>query len=85
DLAVADLTKAQKIKPEKPDNWSARSNIYFAMGEYDKAVADVTNAIKIAPGNLRLYGARAQIYRKMGKIDLAKRDEVKAKTGDLDF
>ena len=80
--AVADFTKAIKLKPNEPEAYYNRAAVRFAKREYAKAIPDYDKYIKLNPAN-SAYLADGYINRGIahfytGSHDAAIRDLTKA-------
>ena len=71
DKAIADLTEAIRLEPEKASRYLSRGLSHAENGDHDKAIADLTEAIRLEPKNILAHSCRAKAYRALG-------DEVKA-------
>lgn len=50
--------------------YTARGNVYYTLGEFDKAIKDYTSAINHNPEEIERYISRAVCYMKQEKYDL---------------
>jgi tetratricopeptide (TPR) repeat protein len=71
DLAIIDLNKAIKLKPDEAVAYLNRGIIYAKKIQYDLALADCNTAIKIDSHLINAYFVRAIVHRNKGEIDHA--------------
>ena len=70
--AIADYTRVIALKPQDPDGWNSRGNLYHNLGEYDKAIADYTQCIPLSPPGYGTYWSNRGIsYSEKGDLDAA--------------
>jgi len=78
DQALADFTRAVKLKPDYAAAYIYRGLVYVSKANPDQAMADYNKAIEIDPGNAEAYYARGLIYSGRSEIDKAVSDFDKA-------
>jgi len=79
DKAIAEFTKAIQLKPNKPEYYRNRGDVYSIWkNDYDKAIADYTQAIRLEPNSSHNYSNRADAYLKKKDYDKAIADYDKA-------
>jgi len=62
DGAIADCTKAVKLKPDYGDAYCGRGNARGDKGDLDGAIADFSKAIEVNPRYYRAYCARGCLH-----------------------
>lgn len=70
NLALGEYDKAIELNPKNALAYSARSNVYWQMGDLDKAIEDLSMSIQLYP-NAPTYMMRAHRYEKKGEIEKA--------------
>ncbi|MGB3480328.1 MAG: tetratricopeptide repeat protein [bacterium] len=78
ESAIADFSKALKIRPGYADCYLRRGNVYFTKGLYDTAVYDFGRAIEIDPYFATAYYNRGVVYLKIGEHNKAISDFTRA-------
>jgi tetratricopeptide (TPR) repeat protein len=75
EQSLADYTRMIALKPQDPDGWNSRGNLYHELGEYDKAIADYSQCIPLSPEGYGTYWSNRGIscYEK-GDLDAALAD-----------
>jgi tetratricopeptide (TPR) repeat protein len=71
DLAIDNFNRANRLKPDFPNNLSNRAHAYITKGEFDKAAADVDRAIGLDPEHYLARNNRCEIYYKTNQFDRA--------------
>jgi tetratricopeptide (TPR) repeat protein len=66
---IADYTAALKLDPNFVRALSARGNVYYREGDYDRALKDIDSAIAEEPKDANLYLQKANILRAQGRRD----------------
>lgn len=56
------ITKAIESKPENPEYYNNRGNIYFEMSDLDNAIKDYELALSLDPENYEAYTNKANVY-----------------------
>lgn len=77
--AFADYSRAIKVKPELPEAYVGRGNIYFLAGKYDLAIKDYTRALDLNIS--RDYIAHfnlGMVYENTGKFESAEENYRRA-------
>jgi tetratricopeptide (TPR) repeat protein len=69
--ALADLTKAIRLKPNYAEAYSRRSGTLVDIGNYQEAVKDCTKAIKLNPRYANAYYNCGVSYRQLSDIPAA--------------
>jgi tetratricopeptide (TPR) repeat protein len=72
--ALADLTKAIRLKPNYAEAYSRRSGTLVDIGNYQAAVKDCTKAIKLNPRYANAYYNCGVSYRQLSDIPAAIKD-----------
>jgi len=78
DTAIADFTKAIKLKPDDAKAYNNRGLAYDEKGLYDQAIADYTEAIKLKQDVAVAYNNRGLAYSGTMLYDQAVADYTKA-------
>ncbi len=78
DEAIAEFSKAIKIKPNLASAYINRGSAYRQEGNFYQAVLDFSEAIKIFPNYVRAYYCRGNVYSTKENYDLAIADYNKA-------
>jgi len=65
--AIADLSRAIKLRPDLAEAYANRGNVYYDKGEYDPAITDYGRAIRLKPDYSLPYHGRGFVYKKSGK------------------
>ncbi len=76
--AIADYTKAIKIKPNYEKAYRHRGIAYYAQGNITQAISDYNKAIEINPKDLGAYYNRGIAYQKQGNSAQAFSDYIKS-------
>ncbi len=71
DLAAQYFTKALALQPNDSLSYSARSNVFLQLGQYQKALKDAEKAISLNRLDPLNYYRRAAALEKIGKYDQA--------------
>ncbi len=71
EAAVADLSKAIALAPDKPEYHLERANAYWAGGHGDLALPDFDRAVELAPDS-------AEIRLRRAEFEFGKKDEAAA-------
>jgi protein O-mannosyl-transferase len=71
DLAMADLEKSLRIKPDEADALHTRGALFFKQKNFDRAFADFDRSIVIRPWRTDYYKNRCVAYRIVGRLDKA--------------
>lgn len=74
DDALADLSRAIKIKGSYSILYYARGGVFGEKGETDKAIIDYSQAIKMSPNIAEVYNDRGNAYRQKGDYKTALAD-----------
>ena len=85
EKAVMHYTRAIRLKPDIPEGYNNRGNVYYDKGDVDKAIKDYNKAIEYNPDDALLYNNRGSVYFDEGSIDKAIEDWNKAVELDPDF
>ncbi len=72
--AIADLTQALRLQPDRVELYTLRSTIYQVNSDYPKALADINQAIGLSPQDLDLYLQRQKIHIVLGDTNAEKAD-----------
>ena len=78
DEAIAEFSKAIKIKPDLAAAYMNRGAAYQQKGNFYQAVLDFSDAIKIVPRYAKAYSWRGYVYSRKENYDLAITDYNKA-------
>ncbi|MGI9404014.1 MAG: tetratricopeptide repeat protein [Hyphomicrobium sp.] len=78
DRAIADFTKAIKIKPRYAAAYNNRAWTYFRRGEPDLGLPDAERAVELLPDNAVYLDTRGQIYAALGRREEAIADLKRA-------
>jgi len=78
DEALADLTRAIELDPERVSAISGRGAVYREMERYDEALADFTRAMELDPAVVWISGRRGETYRRMERYEEALADFTRA-------
>ncbi len=78
DRAIADYTRAIRIRPNYADAYTNRGIWYRRKGLHDKAIADYTRALKIKPKDADIYNNRGVAYKNMRQYGKAIADYTRA-------
>lgn len=78
DRAIADYTKAIRLKPDDPAFYVNRGNVYDGKGQHDRAIADYNVAIRLQPDLAVTYYNRGIAYAEQGKYARAITDFTEA-------
>ena len=78
DKAIADYTRAIKVKPDDAKAYFGRGLGYKANGALDKALADLSKVIELNPEFAPAYEKRSVIYEGRGQDAEAEADRLKA-------
>jgi len=68
DAAIADLSRAIKLKPDYHDAYNFRGNMKAAKGDLEGAADDYSKAIELSTATAAYYGNRASVLKKKGDI-----------------
>lgn len=69
--AMKDLSVAIKIKPDEPQLYDGRAQIYFEQGKYDLADADYRKMVELKPGDVMGYMGLGRNALRQNKYDEA--------------
>jgi len=72
------INAAIKIKPNLPDGYIIRGNVYSDKGDNDHAIADFTTALRIKPDKHEALFNRGNVYASKGDYDRAIEDYTAA-------
>ncbi len=64
---IDQLTKRIENDPDSAGSYTARANVYQAIGDFESALADLDTAIALDPRNRRALLARASLHEQMGE------------------
>jgi WD40 repeat protein/serine/threonine protein kinase/tetratricopeptide (TPR) repeat protein len=67
DRALAEATRAVKLRPDDPGARQARAEIYLGMKKWDEALRDYTELVKLQPDGGDLLTLRGNLYARCGK------------------
>ena len=82
DKALADLTQAIKLHPDRAEVYIRRGDIYLQRRDLDAAISDYTQAIRLKSDDISIYQAylyRGMAYTLKGDMKRAEADRAKAK------
>jgi tetratricopeptide (TPR) repeat protein len=77
--AVADYTKAIKLKPDYAEIYDTRGNAKGRLKDYQRAIADYAKAISLMPDYAEAYSHRGIAYLGLGLRNNAMADFMKVK------
>jgi tetratricopeptide (TPR) repeat protein len=66
DLALADLSKALRLRPGDVNSYLARGGVFYALGKYGEAIADYTEAIRLRPADSGTHYRRGMVRYNSG-------------------
>ena len=72
--AINHYTKAIKLKPDFPEAYYNRGNVYAEKGDFDSAIKDFDTAIQLKPDHAAAYNNRGLTYKEKGDFDTAIKD-----------
>jgi tetratricopeptide (TPR) repeat protein len=78
DQAIADLTEAIRLDPDRAEFYVHRGQIWFQTGRPDDAVSDFTEAIRRDPTSAMTYALRAAVWQNAKDFDKAILDLTEA-------
>lgn len=78
DRAIADYTRAIKLKADFAEAYSNRGLAYAKSGRYDAAIPDFTRSIELRPGHAMTYLKRGNAHFDKGDLDEAIADWSRA-------
>lgn len=78
DRAIAEYTKAIKLKPNYVEAYRNRGTAYYHKGDYVSAIKDYTEAIDLRPNYAEAYYDRGTAYYRKGNYDRAIAEYIKA-------
>jgi tetratricopeptide (TPR) repeat protein len=78
DQAIADLTAAIRLNPNRAEFYVHRGTIWFQTGRPDDAVSDFTEAIRRDPTSAMTYALRAAVWQNAKDFDKAILDLTEA-------
>ena len=67
DKALADFSRALKLRPELADVLRSRGETYRLLERYDEALADLTRSLELEPDNEFALSVRGATYRRLGR------------------
>jgi hypothetical protein len=76
--AISYCTEAIRLKPDYPEAYLERGNLYSDHGNHDKAISDFTEAIRRYPTFAEAYFHRGVVYSRQGDHDKAISDFTEA-------
>lgn len=86
ELAIADYTKAIRLRPKDPRLYMARARAYEGLERWSDAIADYTTALELKPDDFDALEQRALVFEKIKAFDRALADYSRAiETGDIDI
>jgi tetratricopeptide (TPR) repeat protein len=85
DLAIADYSRAIKVKADFSEAYSNRGLAYAKSERYDVAIIDFTRSLELQPGNAMTYLKRGNAYFDKGELDPAIADWSRAIALKPDF
>lgn len=74
EKAIRHYTRAIHLKPDIPEGYNNRGNVYYDKGEIDKAIDDYNTAIENNPDDALLYNNRGGVYFDKGIFEKAIED-----------
>ena len=74
EKSVMHYTRAIRLKPDIPEGYNNRGNVYYDKGDIEKAIEDYNKAIEDNPDDAVPYNNRGSIYFDEGHIDKAIED-----------
>ena len=83
--AIVHYTRALELKPDLPEVYPNRGNVYRDIGELDKAIGDYNDAIELDPNDANAYNNRGNAYFDKNEIDKAIEDYNTAIELKLDY
>ena len=76
EKAIADYSKAIRLKPDDAMAYYNRGLTYDRKGDYDRAIADFGETIRLKPDFVEAYNNRGSAYIQKGDYDRAVADET---------
>jgi tetratricopeptide (TPR) repeat protein len=76
--AIADFTRAQRLRPGDPDVYLNRGMVYSADGDFKRGLADLSEAIRLNPKSAEAHNHRGAAYLVLNELDNAIADYSKA-------
>lgn len=74
EKAIVHYTRALELKPDLPEVYTNRGNVYRDIGELDKAIVDYNSATELDPNDANAYNNRGNAYFDKNEIDKAIED-----------
>ena len=69
--AIVHYTRALELKPNLPEVYTNRGNVYRGIDQADKAIEDYNSATKLDPNDANAYNNRGNAYFDRNEIDRA--------------
>ena len=85
EKSVMHYTRAIRLKPDIPEGYNNRGNVYYDKGDIEKAIEDYNKVIEDNPDDAVPYNNRGSIYFDEGHIDKAIEDWNKSVELNPDF
>ena len=74
EKSVMHYTRSLRLKPDIPEGYNHRGNVYYDKGDIERAIEDYNKAIEDNPDDAVPYNNRGSIYFDEGHIDKAIED-----------
>ena len=74
EKAVVYYTRALELKPDLPEVYTNRGNVYRGIDEIDKAIEDYNSATELDPNDANAYNNRGNAYFDKNEVDKAIED-----------
>ena len=85
EKAIGHYTRALELKPDLPEVYTNRGNVYRDIGKIDKAIEDYNSATYLDPNDTNAYNNRGNAYFDKNEIDTAIEDYNTAIELKLDY
>ena len=74
EKSIVHYTRTLELKPDLPEVYTNRGNVYRDIGELDEAIADYNSTTELDPNDANAYNNRGNAYSDKNEIDKAIED-----------